>query len=194
VRNAAALRRGSGVPTHTNLIQATSILSFIPQFVHPCLANVLRFVITSILSHPHPHFHAHSPLSPRSLSCASCAHRHITHTLSALDQPDALPIYHLRLPLIAVHNALLPSKRCQLFDTLKALPALPPPDNLAPALLPATRPAHLHNECELGIPRHLTIARPIELLHALAWLILLREHPAPGHHRREGQLCADEWA
>ena len=188
------LRRGSGAPTHTDLIQAMSILSFVPRFIHPRLANVLQFVITSILSHPHPHFHAHSPLLPQSLSCTSCAHRHITHALSALDQPDALPIYHLRLPLIAVHDALLPSKRCQLFDTLKALPALPPPDNLAPALLPATCPTHLRDECELGIPWCLAVACPVELLHTLAWLILLHEHPAPGHHRREGRLCADEWA
>src|SRR5712671_2216793 len=176
---------------HTDLIQATSILSFVPRFVHPHLANVLQFVITSILSHPHPHFHAHSPLSPRSLSHASCACRHITRALSALDQPDALPIYHLHLPLIAVRNALLPSKRRQLFDTLKALPALPPPDNLVPALLPATRPAHLHNECELGIPWHFTIAHPVKLLHTLTWLILLCKHPAPGHHRHEGRLCTD---
>src|SRR5712671_4175767 len=92
----------------------------------------------------------------------------------------ALPIYHLHLPLITVCNALLPSKRRQLFDTLKALPTLPPPDNLVPALLPATRPTHLRDKCKLGIPRRLPIARPVELLHALTWLILLHEHPAPG--------------
>jgi len=120
----------------------------------------------------------------------SCIRRHITRAISeALDQPDALPIYHLRLPLILVRDALLPSKRrAGLFDTLKTLPALPPPDNLAPALLPAARLAHHHlrDECELGIARHLTVARPVELLHALARLILLREHPTPGHRRGEG--------
>jgi hypothetical protein len=105
-----------------------------------------------------------SPLSffvPILHACSMLISR-VTYLLSALYHADALPLHHLRFPLLTTRNVLLPTKRYLPFNTLKTFPVLLTPVYLAFTLLHDTRiTSHLRDECKLSSASHLAVPRPI---------------------------------
>ncbi len=114
-----------------------------------------------------------------------------THPLSALNYADTFPLDYFRLPLLPTRNVLFLTKRCLLFNTLKAFPVLHTPVYLAFTLLHDARiTCHLRDECKLPFPPHLFLTCPVQL-YAFTWLFLLA--PRTPRRCREARLFADEW-
>jgi len=85
-----------------------------------------------------------------------------TDLLSALDHADTFPLDHLRLPLLATRNVLLPTKWCLPFNTLKTFPVLLTPVYLAFTLLhDAHISSHLCDECKFSSASHIAVPRPV---------------------------------
>lgn len=87
-----------------------------------------------------------------------------THLLSALNHADTFSLHHLRLPFLATHNVVLPTKWYLLFNPVKTFPVLLTPVYLAFTLLHDARiTSRFCDEYKFSSASHIAVPRPVQL-------------------------------